>query len=101
MLIIYTTFSNKKDAQRIAEKMVRERLAACASIFPCKSIFFWKGKLQKENEVVIELKIAGRNYKKLEQRLLELHPYSLPQIVAVKVEKASEGYARWVEKGEA
>jgi periplasmic divalent cation tolerance protein len=98
MLFVYITFPNKKEARRVGEVIVKEKLARCVNIIPqIESIFFWKGKLEKEKECVLIAKITDRNYKKLERRVKELHPYELPCIVAFKVERGSKEFIEWVE----
>ena len=76
---------------------MRAKLAACATFFPATSLFFWKGKLCREKEYVLELKCAERNYGKMERKLRVLHSYSLPQVVAFKVARASREYKKWVD----
>jgi len=100
MLVVKTTFAKRKEAERAAEALVRERLAACASVYPCKSFFFWEGKLWRQQEFVLELKTAEGNFGKLEKRIRELSTYSLPQIVAFSA-AASRDYAAWLEEQQA
>ena len=96
MLIIQTTCASKKEAEKIGRTLVSERLAACATIHPCVSIFFWKGKLQKEKEWALELKAAGAKYAQAERRIKQMHSYKLPQIMAFSTARASREYSRWV-----
>ena len=98
MLIVQTTVSTRKQAEKNASVLVKERIAACATYFPATSIYFWKGKLRKEREFVVELKIKDGNYKKAERRILSLHSYSLPQIIAIPVKKGYKKYLRWAGK---
>lgn len=98
MLVVHTTFPGRHQAEKAAETMVKGRLAACATVFPAKSFFFWEGKLVGHREFVLELKIKGGNYKKVERRLRQLHAYAVPQIIAFDVKKASRDYAAWVGK---
>jgi len=98
MLIVQTTVAAKKQAGKIASALVKERLAACATFFPATSLFYWKGNLRRQKEFVVELKIKEGNYKKVEKRILALHPYSLPQVIALPVEKGYGRYLRWAGK---
>ncbi len=97
MLVVHTTFASRHQAEKAAETLVSERLAACASVFPVKSLFFWKGKLEKQREFALELKIAGKDYPKLEKRIRELSSHLLPEIIAIGVKKGSKEYLEWVE----
>jgi periplasmic divalent cation tolerance protein len=98
VLWVYVTCKNWREAKKIGETAVREHLAACANIFgKCDSIFFWKRKLCKEKEAVLILKTSERTWKKLEQRIKQLHSYEVPCIEALKVERAEKNYLKWVE----
>ncbi|MCX8174868.1 MAG: divalent-cation tolerance protein CutA [Candidatus Micrarchaeota archaeon] len=98
MLVVQTTVARKKDAQKIALAMIREGIASCATFFPATSIYRWKGSLCKQREFVVELKMPARNYGKAEKLLLRLHPYSLPQVFAVKPARVLPSYLAWVEE---
>ena len=98
MLLMKTTCGTKKEAERICRALVEEGIAACASCHPCVSFFFWEGKLQKQAEYLVELKIRDGACQKAGRRIKALHPYSLPQIIALRVAKSSREYARWVGK---
>jgi periplasmic divalent cation tolerance protein len=100
MLDVYVTFPNKKEALRVGEVLVKEKLAACVNIVSnVKSIFYWKNKLEKVNEVVLIAKVSERNYEKLEKRVIELHSYEVPCITALKVERGYRKFIEWVESG--
>ncbi len=98
MLVVRTACATKREAEKIAATLVKERLAACASVFPCRSFFYWERKLQKRREFALELKIKSSNYPELEKRIRQLHSYELPSIIAFKPAKAYAGYRDWVEK---
>lgn len=98
MLIVQTAVATKKQAERLASVLMKEHLAVCATYFPASSVYFWKGKMVKEKEFVLELKIRDGDYKKVEKRILSLHTYSLPQIIAVPVKKGYSRYIGWAEK---
>ncbi len=98
MILVYITFPNKKSATRICETLVREKLAACANIFPIRSIYRWKNKIEKTNECVALVKTSEKNYKKIEARVRKLHPYKLPAIFVIPVARGYEKYLRWVEE---
>ena len=99
ILLLHTTFPRKSDAIRTARLLVKEKLSACASVYPCESFFVWKGKLCQEKEHALELKIVYGKYRKVERRIKELNPYSLPQIIAIEVKKGSREYLKWAMKG--
>lgn len=98
MLDVYITFPNKKEALKVGEILVKEKLATCVNVIPnVKSIFYWKNKLERSNEVILIAKVSERNYEKLEKRVKELHSYEVPCITALKVEKGYKKFVEWVE----
>jgi periplasmic divalent cation tolerance protein len=96
MFSAYCTFPDEKTAKAIARKLVRENLIACANLFPVHSIYKWKGKLVEENEWAMIAKCAKSKIKKVEKRILALHPHEVPAILWHE-EKATPAYAKWAE----
>jgi periplasmic divalent cation tolerance protein len=96
-ILVLTALAEEKKAQEIAEKLVEERLAACVTVLSAShSFYWWKGKITKEQEYILYIKTKTSVYDKLEARLQELHPYDVPEIIALPVEKGSEKYLAWV-----
>lgn len=96
-LIVLVTCANAEEAQRMAESLVLERLAACVNIVTgVQSIFFWEGKLCNEREALCVLKTQKSVYSKLERRVSELHSYKTPEVIALPVVDGSVKYLRWV-----
>ncbi|MCS6900469.1 MAG: divalent cation tolerance protein CutA [Myxococcales bacterium] len=87
-------------AERIACALVEERLAACVNAFPVKSVYRWKGELQKDEEVTLLIKVASDKVGALRAKLLALHPYELPEFLVFDVDTASslEAYISWVQQ---
>jgi periplasmic divalent cation tolerance protein len=95
--VVFTTFANEADAAKVIRSLVEEKLAACGTILPgARSIYSWNGEIEDMTEVVVLLKTATATLPKLEQRLLALHPYETPEIIAMAPESVSSGYAAWV-----
>jgi periplasmic divalent cation tolerance protein len=81
----------------VTKTLVGEKLIACGTILPgARSIYEWEGKMEDASEVLVLFKTAGPAYAKLEKRLLKLHPYDMPEIVALEAGAASKAYAAWV-----
>ncbi|MDR0761697.1 MAG: divalent-cation tolerance protein CutA [Campylobacteraceae bacterium] len=97
-IIVYTTTSDEESAQKIADKLLEENLAACISFAPVVSNYKWQGRICKENEVELQIKTTSENYKKTEECIKSLHPYELPQIIAVDVAHGLDGYLGWIDK---
>jgi periplasmic divalent cation tolerance protein len=97
ILLTLSTFPDAETARRIAEQLVREHLVACANILPSvQSIYEWQGKLEKTEETLVFLKTTSTRWPDLEAKLKSLHPYDVPEIVAVRISEGSPQYLRWV-----
>ncbi|GGX87196.1 cation tolerance protein CutA [Vogesella sp. EB] len=84
-------------AQQIAETLVGEQLAACVNIMaPCRSVYRWQGKLENASEVPLQIKTTAAAYPALQARLLQLHPYEVPEIVALPLAAGLPAYLTWV-----
>lgn len=84
-------------AQQIAETLVGEQLAACVNIMaPCRSVYRWQGKLENASEVPLQIKTTAVAYPALQARLLQLHPYEVPEIIALPLAAGLPAYLTWV-----
>jgi len=98
-LLIFCSCPDREQAERIAGHLVNEGLAACVSITaPMTSIYTWQGKQERSEETMLIIKSAKRCYAELEKRIVALHPYELPEIIAVPVEQGLPGYLHWVDQ---
>ena len=95
MTLIYITCKDKKEAEKISNHLLRKRLIACANIFPIKSMYWWKGKIENQKEVLVIAKTLGKNYEKIKKEVSKLHSYSVPCILKIDAE-ANESYGKWV-----
>ncbi len=97
VLLCYCTCPDAASAQRIAETLVGERLAACVNQLPgIRSIYRWQGAIHTDNEELLLIKTTDARLAALERRLLELHPYAVPELIAVPVAQGHEAYLDWV-----
>ena len=97
VLLVFCTFPDADTAAAVTKTLVGEKLIACGTILPgARSIYEWEGKMEDASEVLVLFKTAGPAYAKLEKRLLKLHPYDMPEIVALEAGAASKGYSAWV-----
>lgn len=93
----FITAPGVKAAEDLAKGLVSNKLAACVNIIPSvKSVFIWKGKVQKEKEALLIAKTARSKLQKAEKWILKHHPYELPEILYVKIDKGHEKYMQWV-----
>jgi periplasmic divalent cation tolerance protein len=94
---VFTTFPSAEKAAEAAKTLVQERLIACANLIPqVRSIYTWKGELCDESEVLVVMKSMPQRFDALERRLKELHPYEVPEILQLDVQKAHGPYLQWV-----
>jgi periplasmic divalent cation tolerance protein len=97
ILLALSTFPDAESAHRIAEQLVMERLVACANILPgVQSIYRWQGKVEKTAETMVLFKTTESRLATLQAKLKTLHPYDVPEIVAVRVSDGLPGYLQWV-----
>ena len=84
-------------AARIARALVEERLAACGNVVPrLRSTFRWEGRVREEAEALLVLKTTRRRFQALRARVLALHPYQVPEILALPVEAGHAAYLEWI-----
>ena len=97
VLVVMVTVNNLKEAVRIGEEMVHMKLAACANVIPgIQSIYRWEGKVAKAQEALLILKSTTPRYRALEKAITTMHPYEVPEVIALPVTKGLEAYVRWV-----
>jgi periplasmic divalent cation tolerance protein len=96
-LLVLTNLPDREAAERIATMLVEKQLAACVNILaPCRSVYRWKGALQRDDEHPMLIKTTAERYAALEEALRAAHPYELPEIVAVPIERGLPTYLEWV-----
>lgn len=97
LLVVLSTFPDAAAARTAARALVSESMAACVNILPeVESVYRWQGKLETGREVLAVIKTTQERYAALEQRLRELHPYEVPEIVALPASNVSAAYFEWV-----
>jgi periplasmic divalent cation tolerance protein len=97
VVTVLSTMPDAETADRIGSALVEERLAACANILDgVTSIYRWKGSVEKEREALMVLKTTSGTVERLRLRLVELHPYDVPEVVALGVSDGHEPYLDWV-----
>jgi periplasmic divalent cation tolerance protein len=96
-LIVLMTAGSREEAVKIVRVLLEERLIACANIVDAVSSFFWwRGKIEEEKEVLAIMKSNEKLFKKLSERVVELHSYDVPEILAVPVVDGSPSYLDWL-----
>src|SRR3954471_21004219 len=91
--LAFSTFPDAETARRIACELVNANLVACANILPqVESIYRWQGKLEESTEVLVLFKLSVARYREFEEKLKELHPYDVPEIIAAPIAAGLEAY---------
>lgn len=93
--LIYVTHENEEKARALSDRIVEEKLAACANLFPITSAYWWQEKIARESEWVSILKTIPEHWLAIQQRIAELHPYEVPCIMRIDVQ-ANEAYEEWI-----
>ncbi len=97
LLVVLVTAPDEAQAQSMAETLLKERLVACVQILPgLASHYWWQGQLERSAEVLMILKAREQTWSELEQRVRVLHPFDVPQIVALPASHVESHYAQWV-----
>lgn len=95
--VILCTFPSAEQARQIGTVLVERQLAACVNLLPgVESIYRWEGKVEKAAEVLAVFKTSAAGFPAFEKALTELHPYEVPEIIAVQPAAVAETYTAWV-----
>ena len=96
-LLVLTNLPDRAAAERLANALIGGRLAACVNILaPCRSMYRWKDAIQHDEEHPVLIKTTEARYAELEQAIRANHPYELPEIVAVPIERGLPAYLEWL-----
>jgi len=96
-LLVLVTVPNAETADKLGEALVGERLAACVNVIGgVRSIYRWKGAVERDEELLCVCKTTRDGFERLRARVVELHPYELPEVVALPVERGHAPYLDWI-----
>lgn len=95
MRLVLTTCSVDK-SQNLIDEILKSELVACASKINTNSRFWWRGKIDEEKECLIIFKTREELVQKLFEKIKEIHPYDVPEIMEIKVEKVNDEYLEWL-----
>jgi periplasmic divalent cation tolerance protein len=96
-LLVFTNLPDAATAERLAERLINERLAACVNVLPpCRSVYRWQGAIEHADEVPLLIKTTDERYPALEALIRAAHPYDLPEILAIPVAQGLPDYLSWV-----
>ncbi|MHC3129941.1 MAG: divalent-cation tolerance protein CutA [Candidatus Bathyarchaeota archaeon] len=96
-VVVIMTVPNREEAVKIVRTLLEEKLIACANLMdPVSSFFWWQGKIAEEKEVLVIMKSHKTLFKKLSERVTELHSYDVPEILALPIVNGSQAYLDWM-----
>jgi periplasmic divalent cation tolerance protein len=96
-LLVLTNLPDRTVAEKLADLLITQKLAACVNILaPCRSVYRWKDAVQHDEEHPMLIKTTAERYAALERALRTAHPYELPEIIAVPIERGLPAYLDWV-----
>jgi len=96
-IVIYSTVPDLQTARLISQDLIEKKLAACVSILPgIESVYRWQGTVHSEAEFLLIIKTSAEKFRSLEAEIIHLHPYQVPEIIALPVSAANEKYIQWV-----
>ena len=98
-LQIITTVPNKKIGVKIVELLLKEKLVSCCQIIgPINSHYWWENKIEESKEWLILIKCKKENFKKIEEKIKENHPYKVPEIISFEISKLSVDYSKYLKE---
>ena len=98
-IVVFVAVGNSSDAALLAKSLVEKRLAACANLVPgISSWYWWEGKVNEDQEVLLMMKTSRDKFAALEKEVLRLHSYAVPEIVAIQIVEGSKNYLNWIEE---
>jgi periplasmic divalent cation tolerance protein len=97
-LVVLVTVGSADEAAGLARTLVEERLAACGNLVErIRSIYRWKGKIEDEGETLLVLKTTAAQFEALRQRIVELHSYDVPEVIALEIADGHKPYLDWLD----
>jgi periplasmic divalent cation tolerance protein len=97
-IIVFVTCESREQAEKIAQAVVAEKLAACVNLLPgIRSCYVWERKLTWAEEVLLLIKTTRGRFGQLRDRVKALHSYEVPEVVSVSIDEASQSYLDWID----
>ncbi len=98
-IVVLTACDSEEQAERIARRLVEQRLAACVNILPgARSVYRWKGKIENSTELVLIIKSRRDLFTALRAEIAKIHSYDVPEVIALPIVDGSEAYLGWLDR---
>ncbi len=94
--VVFVTVGNEQEAQTIARKLVEEGLAACVGLVKQNSVYRWKGQVIEDSEILLIIKTTKDQFSSLQDHVLRLHSYEVPEIISIDIENGYGAYLDWI-----
>jgi periplasmic divalent cation tolerance protein len=94
--VVLVTAGSEMEAEAIAKSLVENKLAACVSLSPIRSIYTWQGEIHSDSEWQLLIKTDLAKFEALKTKVRELHSYEVPEIIAIPIVAGSEAYLDWI-----
>lgn len=96
-MLVFCTVPDEKAAKNISYALVKEGLCACVNQVPgVTSYYIYEDEFCEDNELLLMIKTSPSHFKTLQERLMELHPYDVPEIIGVRISEISPAYQKWL-----
>ena len=97
ILLVLSTAPGEDEAKKIARTLIEKKLAACCNIInKVRSVYLWQDSIKETEEYLLLIKTTQKNYDQLEKEIKMIHSYSVPEIIATKIESGSSAYVDWI-----
>ena len=98
-ILVMSTVPSEDQGKEIARTLINEKLVPCVNIIPAvKSLYMWKNKLNEDDELILIMKSKASLFDKIKERILELHSYECPEIIALPIINGFESYLNWIDE---
>ncbi|AIU69137.1 cation tolerance protein CutA [Thermococcus eurythermalis] len=97
-IFVYTTFPDWESARKVVRELLERKLVVCANMREHEAMYWWEGKIEEGREIGVILKTEVSKWKDLREALKELHPYTVPIIARIDLDKLNREYSEWMAK---
>lgn len=95
--LILSNTNSIENAKLIANTLIKDKLAACVNIVPqIKSIYYWNNEITEDDEYMMLIKTKNELFSEVKEKIMQLHPYEVPEIISVNISEGSDNYLRWI-----